>query len=339
MRFQQSLMVSCGILFWSLAPAQDDMTSRLMRLRQDFDAKVQANAEQTFVKSLNSLNGQYIQGLERQQKASEQLGRLEESLALKAERDAVIADKLAATKPLPASAGESLKRIRKTYTESYETIVQRRDDTVASLKVAHVRDLDALVVALTKEGKLAEATAVKATSDALRPPPPKAMKPKPKGPSVATLPAKDQEIARALEFSNPDPSPVNTRGMTFIKGRITVVNKSSTSSVLGKMTIEMRMLFGGKDQGWKVIRCSGQLDVPQPGPDTKGAAEGEQIVGVSFSQSNSMFITVAGDRKAVPLATYTIVRWGAVTLFESDIVPSDDFPKEWWKDEKLVVQK
>jgi len=148
-------------------------------------------------------------------------------------------------------------------------------------------------------------------------------------PGIDTLPAEDQEIVRGLAFKKWEPSPVKSRRLTYIKGEIEVENTGPKNSIAGKLHADMSLLFLNKDHDWVVVSC---------GSDFAITTTGQEAIHLSFHESNNLFETLFGDRKAKPLITHTIVRYDGVVIFEDPLDPiAANAPKEWWTQKTGVI--
>lgn len=140
---------------------------------------------------------------------------------------------------------------------------------------------------------------------------------------IDSLPAEDQEIAKALEFKTLTPAPLAERRWTYIKGEIVLVNNSPRNSITDKLHAQMSMLFVNKDQEWVVVNCG---DVP-----FAVTTKGPETVHVACKGENKTFEKFLGDKKAPPLTTRTIVRYGDVVIYEEPLSPvAASAPAEWW---------
>jgi hypothetical protein len=148
--------------------------------------------------------------------------------------------------------------------------------------------------------------------------------------AIAHLPEEDQQAIKGLRFSQPEPSPIDSRGYTYIKGQIQVSNTGPKAAITDKLQLEMRMLCRNRDKEWSVIRCVTGFDVTD---------KGKQVVKVSFGQYNDLFDKLNGDRKTELHDSYTVVRYSGITVFESPCKTLSSLPTEWWKDDRLVYGK
>ena len=146
---------------------------------------------------------------------------------------------------------------------------------------------------------------------------------------IHTLPAEDQEIVRGLTIKKWEPSPLASRRWSYIKGEIEVENTGPKNSIAGKLHADMSLLFLNKDHDWVVVSC---------GSDFAITTTGQEAIHLSFHESNNLFENLFGDRKAPPLTTHTIVRYGGVVIFEDPLDPvAANAPKEWWTKKTGVI--
>jgi len=135
-------------------------------MHRDYERRLNLEVAQPFTKGLVELNGKYCEALERQQKASEKLGHLDESIALKIERADVIADKPAKSDD-SEDTPDSLKHLRKTYRNSLQILTNARDNRSKVVNRDFARELNVLVQTLTKAGKLDDAKSARNQMEAL----------------------------------------------------------------------------------------------------------------------------------------------------------------------------
>lgn len=140
-------------------------------------------------------------------------------------------------------------------------------------------------------------------------------------PDVTTLPAEDQDIIKGLRFRAMDAAPADTRTATFIKGRLPIVNASSKTTIVGKLSAEARMLFRTPDKEWTVLRCRQDIVL-----NSKGSTE----LYISFGETNSQIEKITGDKKAKVEDSITIIRYNGVKIFESEPSKASRLPVDWW---------
>jgi hypothetical protein len=140
-------------------------------LKKSFDARVYQDAQQPFDRGTAELNAKYAATLEREFDAAQRKGRLDDAVAIKAEKDAITQGHGVPVKD-DAKAPEALKKLRDDYRSAIGRMEADREKKRQPLHAAFTRAVDALVAQLTKSGKLDQAVAVKkASEDAMAPMP------------------------------------------------------------------------------------------------------------------------------------------------------------------------
>ena len=149
--------------------------------------------------------------------------------------------------------------------------------------------------------------------------------------ALAALPAEEQATIKALKFYGAEPAPMRSRGCTYIKGAIQVINNSANNVVEGKLEVEMRLLCQDRDKKWGVIICTSKIDL---------AKKGQQSLNLNFYDYNSKLSKLNGeagnDRPKPPRDTYTCVRYLGIKIYEVPGKSLASVPKDWWKDAELV---
>jgi hypothetical protein len=140
--------------------SQEVRGSEAASLRAKYDEKVWLDVLRPHELAVADLNAKFISALERSQDVAQKSGKLEEAIAIKTERDAVLAGNY---KPAADVANTSigLKTLRATYRTSLSKLELDRDKRLRPYKDAMFKALDEVIVSLTKSGKLEEAMAAK----------------------------------------------------------------------------------------------------------------------------------------------------------------------------------
>lgn len=142
------------------APAQQKPVAEWQALKDQFDARVKVEVQQPYEVGLKDLNAKYAATLERAQETAQKSGKLEEAFTIKGDKEAV-----ATGRGIPAADDIStppvVKQLRGTYRGAIGRLEVERVRRLQPLQAGFVRLLDALVISLTREGKLEEAMAVK----------------------------------------------------------------------------------------------------------------------------------------------------------------------------------
>lgn len=248
-----------------------------------------------------------------------------------------------------AAVVPELEKLRTQYAAQAAQIEAEAKARMDRLNQQYIQFLDNLMERLTRDGNPAGAKAVQdektrvverlgAPDETPDGKPVKGAAPReaapvadaqPAGPAatIESLSEEDQQAIKGLRFSDPEPAPMDTRELLYIKGKIDVVNTGQENSITDKMEIEMRLLCRNKDKEWSVIRCVTALDIGE---------KGRQTVVVRFRQHNDLLGKLNFDKAEKLQDSYTVVRYLGVVIFEAPGKSRPSFPKEWWKDEALV---
>lgn len=128
-------------------------------LRQQYDKACAERVTTPFETSLAGLNSKYSAGLDRAIAEAKAAGRLEDILAIEAEKKR-LADKM----PIPATDDDkepaSLTRLRGIYRQQLAAITATRDKTHADLLPSYTAKLQALEATLVKNDRVDEAKEV-----------------------------------------------------------------------------------------------------------------------------------------------------------------------------------
>ena len=148
--------------------------------------------------------------------------------------------------------------------------------------------------------------------------------------ALGSLSVEDQQIVEGLRFSNPEAAPLDTRGLTYIKGRLMAVNPSPKHSITDALVVEMRMLCRNGDKVWSVIATARPFDIN----DT-----GKQLINISFPLGNDLIAKLNGNRNGKLYDAYTVVHYKGVLIYEAPGKNAQGRPKDWWKDDTLIYKK
>lgn len=116
-----------------------------------------------FVKALSDLKSSYLAAIEREQKAAQDAGKLEEALALRNEAEVVKTG--AVIRPLESTSPVSLKKLRNVFEQSVSRIESDREAAILPYLKQLQSTLDQLVGTLTRAGRLEDALFVKQKRD------------------------------------------------------------------------------------------------------------------------------------------------------------------------------
>ena len=164
MNLAAPLLISLAVL--TLAGAAQDQpvpVPELETLKKEYAALVKT-ADGPFLAAVAELNQQYLAGLERAQAAAQQAGKLDEAQALDGEKKAITAGGKAPVED-DAQTPLVLKKMHATYRAEIARLEQARDLTRTKnfkpLRDDYVKELDALALRLTKDGKPTETATVR----------------------------------------------------------------------------------------------------------------------------------------------------------------------------------
>lgn len=146
-------------------PPDSPVLKRLGELKSAFAAAVQNDASAAHELAVKDLNGKYAAALERAITSQTQAGKLDEALAVRAEKQLIDGQK--ALPADDADIAETLKPLRTTYRNTLAKLEADRDKRLAPLRAKYDQALAAYFAELTKAGDLDGALAVKAVRDAL----------------------------------------------------------------------------------------------------------------------------------------------------------------------------
>jgi hypothetical protein len=136
------------------------VTPQLDALNKEYEEKIASDLQQPRDSAVAELNKKYVSALVRSEKLAQQDGKLEESLAIKAEISRIEANQKLPENDDDIKSFERLNLLRQTYRSSVGKLDAERDEKLLGLNAAFAKHLDALVISLTKDGKLDEAKVV-----------------------------------------------------------------------------------------------------------------------------------------------------------------------------------
>jgi hypothetical protein len=152
----------CGLFLGavcSMLTAQDQVGAALSGVVARFDERYRVDVVQPFATGEITLNGRYVAALDQRREAAQKLGHLDEAIALKNEREQVLAGKPISDTDDDATPA-SLRDLRKTYRVSHSLLENERGNRLKGHYRAYTEALQALRLQLTKDGKFGEAKAV-----------------------------------------------------------------------------------------------------------------------------------------------------------------------------------
>ena len=145
--------------------AQDPVLPELESLQKEYATLVTA-ADKPHLAAVAALDQKYIARLEQEQQAAQQSGKLDDALALDAEKKSISSGNhlpvMDDSKTLPV-----LKKMHAAYHAETAKLEFARANYLKPLRHDYIVELDALVMRLTKDGKLQEAMAAKKFRESL----------------------------------------------------------------------------------------------------------------------------------------------------------------------------
>lgn len=150
----------------NVAFAQTAGVGETASLQAKFEERVKLDVLRPHGLAVADLNAKFISALERAQEAAQKSGKLEEAVAIKTEKEAVLAGNYT---PAEDGAGTpaGVKTLRNTYRTALAKLELDRDKKLQPLKAAFSKGLEGVIDTLTKNGKLDEAISAKKLRDEL----------------------------------------------------------------------------------------------------------------------------------------------------------------------------
>ncbi|MEX2577526.1 MAG: C-type lectin domain-containing protein [Verrucomicrobiales bacterium] len=158
------VLLGLGLFATALSAQEASDIPELEALLEDYRSGEVQEKLDSHANAVKELNGKYLAALERTLETAQRDGLLEEALALRAERDALLDG------PWPPDTKQedlspSLAKLRGTYEAALAGLERERDEDLAPLSKKLVRALEKLQVGLTQSGRLEEALVVKAKQE------------------------------------------------------------------------------------------------------------------------------------------------------------------------------
>ena len=147
-------------VFANSSYSQTAALPELAELQSKYDEKVRLDVLHPHELVAADLNAKFAAALERAQEAAQKAGNLDDAVVFKTEKEAVLAGKYMPPQD-DAKTPASLKTMRSTYRAALGKLELDRDKKLRPLKDAYAKSLEALMVTLTKSGRLEEAMALK----------------------------------------------------------------------------------------------------------------------------------------------------------------------------------
>lgn len=142
------LALTSGSLIAQAAPSEPELSALLLA----YKTKVSTDVEAPFAKAREDLSQNYIKALDRAQQETTLRGRLEEAMALKAEKEAVAANPAKDLPTLDPGLRE-LPSLRRKYLDAVQALRTGMQRNLEPLRKELARQLDALTVKLARSGK------------------------------------------------------------------------------------------------------------------------------------------------------------------------------------------
>lgn len=153
-------IVLAAALFASRLFAQTASIPEVAEVQAKFDEKVRLEVLRPHELAVADLNAKFAAALERAQESAQKAGNLDEAVAVKGEKEAALAGRY--TPALDdAKTPASLKTMRSTYRAALGRLELDRDKKLQPLKDAYSKSLEALIVSMTKGGRLEDALVLK----------------------------------------------------------------------------------------------------------------------------------------------------------------------------------
>jgi hypothetical protein len=154
-----------------LLRAQESLGAEFAAAKTQYELKVNAEVQRPFDAAVVDLNSKYTASLDRALETAQKGGRLNDAVAVKAEKEGI-----ALGKGVPATDDDTtpaeVRKLRDVYRASFARLDADRSKRLEPIHAAFLRSLDTLVSRLTNSGKLEEAVAVKKYRDGLNAPAP-----------------------------------------------------------------------------------------------------------------------------------------------------------------------
>ncbi|HBJ85496.1 MAG TPA: hypothetical protein DDZ88_16785 [Verrucomicrobiales bacterium] len=195
------LVLAVLSLLGDVAFAQSAATSSVASLQTMYEDKVKLDILRPHELAVADLNTKFAAALDRAQETAQKSGNLDEAVAIKKEKEAVLAGGYSPSAAEDPKTPASIKTLRTTYRNTVAKLELERDKRWQPLKEALARSLNGVIDTLTKSGKLDEAILAKKLREELL-----AAKTGPKANGVANSPA----------LSADGKTFVNTLGMKFV---------------------------------------------------------------------------------------------------------------------------
>jgi formylglycine-generating enzyme required for sulfatase activity len=150
------LSLLSGVAFAQLAAAPSVASLQTM-----YEDKVKLDVLRPHEVAVADLNTKFAAALDRAQETAQKSGNLDEAVAIKKEKEAVLAGGYSPSATEDTETPASIKTLRTTYRNTVAKLELERDKRWQPLKEALARSLNGVIDTLTKSGKLDEALVAK----------------------------------------------------------------------------------------------------------------------------------------------------------------------------------
>ncbi len=148
------------IVFANHSYSQTAAIPEVAELQAKYDEKVRLDVLRPHELVVADLNAKFATALERVQENAQKAGNLDDAISIKTEKEAVLSGKYMPPQD-DAKTPASLKTMRSTYRAALARLELDRDKKLRPLKDAYAKSLEALMLTMTKGGRLEEAMALK----------------------------------------------------------------------------------------------------------------------------------------------------------------------------------
>ncbi|HBJ84843.1 MAG TPA: hypothetical protein DDZ88_13420 [Verrucomicrobiales bacterium] len=142
------------------ALSQTAVAPEVAELQAKYDEKVKLDVLRPHELAVADLNAKFAAALDRAQEAAQKKGSLDDAFAIKTEKEAILSGKYVPAQD-DAKTPAGLKTMRATYRAALGRLELDRDKKLRPLKEVYAKSLEALMLTMTKGGKLEEAMALK----------------------------------------------------------------------------------------------------------------------------------------------------------------------------------
>jgi hypothetical protein len=253
---------------WMMAAADNAVAEKLApeveALKAQFDGRVKYDVQQPYDTGLVDLNTKYVAALDRAMESAQRGGKLNDVLAMQAEKATVSGTSVPATDD--SSTNPALKQLRDNYRNAFIRLDEDRKRRLKPLAETFAKSLDALIVSFTRSGRLVEATSAKELRDGL---------------DAAATGKNGRRVTAAMLVERPWTFEIPTDGYSNVytfKGDKTV----SASQFNGKWAINGDVLRIENDRLWvefsAELTSKGKTRILQEIISSKGKREGAGLV-------------------------------------------------------------